>query len=147
MKGGNGGFALVGPIREGGKGVSQGAEGLNSELLGVSGCGTILGNPWRFPHCSVDGIFTLHVVLLCAWSAWLRGGGSPCSVIQNSAGEWSIHWDKDFPLRLGAERGRREFLFTNDCRRLKNNSSSGRLGFGGAFSPLRWDSLSGCLLY
>lgn len=62
MRGGNGGFAVVGPIREGGKGVSQGAEVLSSELLGVSGCGTILGNPWSFPFCSTEGIFALHVV-------------------------------------------------------------------------------------
>lgn len=57
MKGGNAGFALVGPIREGGRGVSEGAE-----VLRAAG-----GQSWEMPGV-LPIAYTLCVVLLCAWS-------------------------------------------------------------------------------
>lgn len=55
MRGGNGGFAVVGPIREGGKGVSQGAEVLRAELGAAGGVWL-----WDNPGKSLEFSFLQH---------------------------------------------------------------------------------------
>lgn len=65
MKGGNAGFALVGPIREGGKGVPQGAEILRAELRAAG------GQSWEIP--AVFLIAARMGFLLCVWCCSARG--------------------------------------------------------------------------